>query len=364
MNGNKSAKLFLLALTTLFLSISSAVPQGFSGLGTKANGFAVPQKGYTFSFPNDHASHPEFRIEWWYITANMTGDDGKEYGLQWTLFRSAFAPREDIDRQVSGWRSNQLWMGHAAVTSSEHHHVAETIARGGIGTSGVIAHPFEAWINDWSMQSQSKNGHDPLSHLRLKATGSEFAYNVDLKANGPLVFHGDAGYSTKSPEGQASYYYSHPFYEMEGTLQLPGGDVKVSGNAWLDREWSSQPLSEKQDGWDWVSLTFDDGSKLMGFSLRQSDGTPYTSATWIDPNGKTTPYGNGTIELLPLDTTLVEGRSVPTRWRVKLKDRALDVVVKALNDQAWMKTSIPYWEGPVLISGSHKGRGYLEMTGY
>jgi len=29
-----------------------------------------------------------------------------------------------------------------------------------------------------------------------------------------------------------------------------------------------------------------------------------------------------------------------------------------------MDVSIPYWEGPVGISGSHFGRGYLEMTGY
>jgi len=29
-----------------------------------------------------------------------------------------------------------------------------------------------------------------------------------------------------------------------------------------------------------------------------------------------------------------------------------------------MDVSIPYWEGPVGISGSHAGRGYLEMTGY
>jgi predicted secreted hydrolase len=29
-----------------------------------------------------------------------------------------------------------------------------------------------------------------------------------------------------------------------------------------------------------------------------------------------------------------------------------------------MALSIPYWEGPILIDGSHTGRGYLEMTGY
>ena len=29
-----------------------------------------------------------------------------------------------------------------------------------------------------------------------------------------------------------------------------------------------------------------------------------------------------------------------------------------------MNLSIPYWEGPVAVSGSHSGLGYLEMTGY
>jgi predicted secreted hydrolase len=29
-----------------------------------------------------------------------------------------------------------------------------------------------------------------------------------------------------------------------------------------------------------------------------------------------------------------------------------------------MAVSVPYWEGPVRIAGSHTGRGYLEMTGY
>ncbi|MDP5360052.1 MAG: lipocalin family protein, partial [Paracoccaceae bacterium] len=42
----------------------------------------------------------------------------------------------------------------------------------------------------------------------------------------------------------------------------------------------------------------------------------------------------------------------------------LDVTVAAINDNAWMTTSVPYWEGPVTVTGSHAGIGYLEMTGY
>jgi len=44
--------------------------------------------------------------------------------------------------------------------------------------------------------------------------------------------------------------------------------------------------------------------------------------------------------------------------------RGLDATVRAINPDAWMTTSVPYWEGPVTISGSHSGAGYLEMTGY
>ena len=44
--------------------------------------------------------------------------------------------------------------------------------------------------------------------------------------------------------------------------------------------------------------------------------------------------------------------------------KGVDVTVTALNEDAWMATSIPYWEGPVTVTGSHQGIGYLEMTGY
>ena len=36
-----------------------------------AEGFAVPVPGKVFEFPRDHGSHPEFKIEWWYITGHL-----------------------------------------------------------------------------------------------------------------------------------------------------------------------------------------------------------------------------------------------------------------------------------------------------
>ena len=342
-----NAKVFLLLLWPI-----TASAQGFAGLGTDVDGFSSPQRPAQFDFPTDHGPHYDYRIEWWYLTANLEGLDGTPYGLQWTLFRSALTSDGG-----KGWSSPQLWMGHAAVTTPDAHFVTERLARGGIGQAGVQADPFEAWIDDWQLV-----GPD-FATLTMTASGPEFAYDMVLKSDGPLVFHGDEGYSVKSAEGQASFYYSQPFYAIQGTLILPTGSIEVAGDAWLDREWSSQPLSDNQTGWDWFSLSLEDG-KLMGFRLRQTDGSYYTSATWIDPNGSATSYSNGAFEADPVAISDVGGRDVPTTWNVRLPDRMVDVEVTAINPQAWMDTSVPYWEGPIIVRGSHTGRGYLEMTGY
>ena len=336
-------------LLLLILLPVSASAQGFAGLGTDVEGFSVPQPDPTFDFPADHGAHPDYRIEWWYLTANLTDAEGTPYGLQWTLFRSALAPEAG-----EGWTAPQLWMGHAAVTTEDDHYVTERLARGGIGQAGVTADPFAAWIDDWVLEGDWDN-------LRMTASAPDFAYDMNLTAEGPLIFHGDEGYSVKSAAGQASYYYSQPFFAIEGTLQLPGGPVDVTGNAWLDREWSSQPLAENQTGWDWFSLSFDDGAKLMGFRLQQTDGENFTAATWITPEGQTTPFPDGAFQATPLATNNAD---VPVRWRVELPDRQIDVTVEAINEDAWMTTSVPYWEGPVTVRGSHSGIGYLEMTGY
>ena len=327
--------------------------QSFSGLGSTAEGFANPAPNTNFDFPLDHGPHNNYRIEWWYLTANLSGEDQTPYGIQWTLFRTARSPNEE-----NGWLSNQIWFAHAAITTPNEHFTTERFARGGIGQAGVNAEPFEAWIDEWKLVGKN------FDELSLNAAGPNFGYDMSLEAEGPLVFHGDKGYSVKSSEGQASYYYSQPFFKIKGTLTLPEGDINVEGNAWLDREWSSQPLSENQLGWDWFSLSLDNGAKLMGFQLRQTDGLNFSSSSWIEPDGSITSYGYNKFVAEPVKESNVYDKKIPTEWRLKLKDQNLDVIVKALNPNSWMNLSIPYWEGPVAVSGSHSGLGYLEMTGY
>jgi predicted secreted hydrolase len=340
-----------------FAPCAALAGDGFAGLGGEANGFLTPIKR-PLVFPADFGAHPGFRIEWWYLTANLKDADGASYGVQWTLFRQALEPGPERD----GWSSQIAWLGHAAVTSASEHLFAEARGRGGIGQAGVAIEPFKAWIDDWSLEATG--AQTGLSRLRVSAAGPGFRYQLALAADRPLVLHGENGLSRKSERGQASYYYSQPFFEVEGTLIVHDREVKVSGQAWMDHEWSSQPLAPDQKGWDWFSLHLDGGEALMLFRLRSDAEPAFRAGTWIAADGAPQPLVSEDIVLEPLGTASIAGLVLPQAWRLRVKSRVLDIRTSSLNANSLMATSFQYWEGPITFQGSHTGVGYLEMTGY
>jgi predicted secreted hydrolase len=342
--------------------------QGYARLGSDAIDYAQVTPPANLAFPRDHGPHPAFRVEWWYLTANLSAEDDTEYGIQWTLFRiamSADPPRE-------GWQSNQVWLAHAAATDATTHRFAETYARGGIGQAGVTSAPFEAWIDDWRLAGSTDDTGgdtgagtgDALADLTVRARGTDFSYELRAVSDRPPVPQGDKGYSIKGAASQASYYYSQPFYEVSGTLTLDGRAIPVTGLGWLDREWSSQPLRDDQNGWDWFSLHLDSGARVMVYRLRGADGGAAYAGTWIAPDGTPEPIPEAGLAVTPLVWSEVAGREVPTEWRVAIPARGFSVDTTPLNPQSWMGTNFAYWEGPIRFEGSHAGRGYLEMTGY
>ncbi|MDP5291247.1 lipocalin-like domain-containing protein [Oceanimonas sp. CHS3-5] len=351
---------------------------GFAGLGASGEGHTQAHAGMTLNFPDDHGPHPGFRIEWWYLTANLQDAQGQSLGVQWTLFRQAQQPATAESTLAGPWAVEQIWMAHMALSRGEQHRVAERFARGtdrvsGDQQAGVTAQPFSAWLDDWQLNSLSAT-EDQLDRLRLRAEAKDghgnFGYELELEASGPLVRHGIKGFSQKSADGQGSMYYSQPFYRVSGKVWLNGEPITVSGQAWLDREWSSQLLSKEQSGWDWFSLHLESGYKLMAFRLRggSDNNSDYVSGSWISPVGEVTPLSANEIILKPLANVEVAGRRVPVRWQLTLPAQQLELTVTAHHANRWMNTSVPYWEGAVSVtdadSGRPLGQGYLEMTGY
>jgi predicted secreted hydrolase len=355
-----SRRTFAGGLAALALGCRTSFAQGFAGLGSNADGYDQVVPGKTFAFPADHGPHPGFRIEWWYVTANLTDGSGGAYGAQWTLFRQAMAPGGASE----GWANQQVWLAHAAVTRTDTHRVSQTLARGGIGQAGVDTLPFRAWIDSWQMRGTERTDPDTISPLEVNASAEDFSYALHLEADHPLVLQGDRGYSRKSLREQASYYYSQPFFKVSGRLAIDDKSADVTGMAWMDREWSSQPLAPDQTGWDWFALHFKSGEKLMLYRMRQKDGNNYASGNWIMPDGNARQFATSGIVMTPHDPIDIEGHKLPVQWRISIPTLSLLIETAPLNPRSWMGTSFAYWEGPISFQGSHTGIGYLEMTGY
>jgi predicted secreted hydrolase len=327
-------------------------------------GYGAVVPGRSIELPADHLPHKDYRIEWWYLTANLQDAEGNDYGVHWTLFRQSLSAAAD----PGGWASNQVYMAHGALTTPDGHVYEQRFARGGIGQAGVALDEqghFAAWLDDWQLQGEADG---PLPG-RLVFTVAGAKIELDLQANTPWVLQGQNGYSQKSAQGQASYYYSQPHIRISGSLQQHGEAVALEGVGWLDREWSSQPLAPDQPGWDWLALHLDDGSALMVYRLRQADRDHWISGSWVDLQGHATTLAPADVVFEPLATNAVTSatgrvRDLPLSWRVALPAKGLSWTVSPVAVDHWLDTAFPYWEGPVRVQGSTTGRGYLELTGY
>ncbi len=82
------------------------------------DGFAVPQPGHRFEFPRDHGSHPAFKIEWWYVTGHLFGEEDRRFGFQATFFRRAGPRSTNSARPSVGsplFSDGELHLAHMAL---------------------------------------------------------------------------------------------------------------------------------------------------------------------------------------------------------------------------------------------------------
>ena len=351
-------------------SPTAAAPIG-QALPRSSSASVVP--GVPLQFPRDYGSHPQFGIEWWYLTGWLRTADHQPLGFQITFFRvrtgadaanpSAFAPR-------------QLLIAHAAISDPAHGRLwqDQRIRRAGLGLAQAALGDTHVWMDDWSLQRRAgtAQGNVYVAHV----TADDFAFDLTATADSPPMLNGNAGFSQKGPGPRsASYYYSQPQLRVRGSVTRNGHREAVTGKAWLDHEWASQYLNPAAAGWDWVGLNLDDGSAVMAFEIRDRHGRPYwTAGTLRDAHGHTQVFGPGEVSFTPTRRwrSPRSGVLYPVAERLRIGTLALQFE-PLLDDQefdARLTSGAIYWEGAVsaITTGgvTHRtvGRGYLELTGY
>ncbi|MBA2379980.1 MAG: carotenoid 1,2-hydratase, partial [Blastocatellia bacterium] len=214
------------------------------------------------------------------------------------------------------------------------------------------------------------------SHHLKASMGSDLLFEATLTPKKQVVLNGEKGVSFKD-EGEASRYFSYTRMELEGDLTVDGSVEHLTGLAWMDREFGTWAPTERQKGWDWFSIQFNDQTELMCYQLRDSKNkiSPFSSGVFVDKDGTTTRLSAYQIFIEPTGKWLSpgSGATYPSGWVVSVPSLGISANVQpVMKDQELDTrgtTMIVYWEGDCTVDATIgnrpvTGRSYVELVGY
>ena len=348
----------------LYLHFAVALAVVTQALPIRAD-FSIPRPHPTFTFPADHGSHPDFKLEWWYVTGHLTDETSNRFGFEATFFRQ-------VSTNVAA-QPTTLYLAHMALLDGARgKFIYQTrLNREGWDASAAVGR-LELTNGPWSLRMKEGTETMALSG----GVRSEVSFELTLVPEKPLVRFGEAGFSRKGSDPEAaSYYLTFTRLKTEGTLRVKGRDLRVHGVAWMDHEISSSQLSEGLVGWDWSCIQLLDGRELMVYRLRRADGSsdPASTLTWVDVAGKTqtAPFAWKALTMWQSPTT---GGTYPAKIELRTRDpgdgsERVFVLEPLVSDQelASGPGGIAYWEGACRVldrEGREIGSSYVELTGY
>jgi predicted secreted hydrolase len=328
-----------------------------------ASDFPTVTPGKVLEFPRDAGSHPEYRVEWWYVTGQLETRRGA-MGFQVTFFRLR---NPDAEANPSRFSPKQLLFAHAALADPAQGRLLhdQRSARALEGLVEAKAGDTAVRIDDWMLERAG-------GAYRARVAAADFALELTLTPTQPVLPQGDRGFSRKGVASeQASYYYSEPHLRVSGRIKAAGETLEATGTAWLDHEWSSAPLAAEAVGWDWLGVNLDDGAALMAFRMRGADGaTIWANATYRAAGAAPVIFGAEAVRFSPRRTwkSPRTGAIYPVAMDIEAGGHTYRVE-PLMDDQeldARSSTGTIYWEGAVRLDEGQRprGRGYLELTGY
>ncbi len=357
----------------VFLIVLVLLPIAIGEARAKENDrqFRRALPGYVFKFPNDHASHDDFKTEWWYYTGHLSGrEENQKFGFELTFFRSGMNTANQVQ---SRWKVDNVYLAHFAVTDPgrKSFFFQSRTNRPGLATGGADQQKYRVWNGGWTAQL------DNNAHI-LKATTPEYGIDLKLVSAKPPALHGKNGVSQKaSCKGCASHYYSMSRLQATGTIIRDGKPIPVTGLVWMDHEFGSNQLTREQVGWDWFSIQLDDNTEIMLYVMRVKSGgfDVNSSGTIIGADGSTQhlSLSDYKIDVLNQWKSPSTSATYPAQWHISIPGRRVELTVEPLlNNQELVGEQaggITYWEGACKTIGTVNdkpinGQAYVELTGY
>lgn len=312
--------------------------------GTSGNGAELVR------LPADDAAHGT-ATEWWYYNGHLRSASGQRYGYHVTAFRrEQYALYSMFHVSLVDLQTGKHYSAQARTAGVPATPKQDGFAFNYLGwqlTGSGEKHTLRVSTKEFTLALDLEDSHGPTLH------------QVPGKMGPGLVDFGEAG---------QSYYYSRMRMATRGSLTLSGVERPVSGQSWFDHQWGD--FESTALTWNWFALQLDDGADIMLFQVVDAQGKLVNRFGSIGRDGKTTLLGAGDIRLTPRRhwSSPANGVNYPVQWDIALPGEKMALTVQPFVDNCefnGLETVMRiYWEGPVQVSGTHRGIGYLELSGY
>lgn len=351
--------------------------------------------------------HQTAGMEWWYVNAHVSSEDGREFSMFAAFFRvdttergkaqeyshfltwaivdplyKRFYPHTLLDPKSPSIALRDLDNSDASGDQRLLRALREVLAKGQVPAPDRLLRR-EGRVGadhldiDFDGNRFTKTGNGDYEVQLLTASGGE-ACSLQFTLEKPVVRHGDEGV-VRGLAGDDMFYYFSPRCRVKGSFTVEGKTFAVSGSGWYDHEFGERHgTSGRADAkviWNWVSGQLDNGYDVTAYDLIDKSNPAKSHGRWvivIDPSGERHSFTDFEFEASDSWTSTRTFNEYPTRYRLAVEraDLFLDIVTDFPAQEIMTLISPPaFWEGRVTISGSHRGkpvsgRGFIERSGF
>lgn len=307
-----------------------------------------------FNAHEEDGVHGNVDIEWWYHYGWLEDEAGGEYAWISSFFR--FRAKDLAAGRYFIYDLVDLKTGQADYRSRIG---AEVFAKFAVfGGQVQVPPPHEVIAGGPAEKAgdplRLAYGEDTLERTapgryRLKARGVD----LELTAAAPPMAIDGTGL-TGLERAEDMHYYTIPRLEAKGAVR----GKKVKGLFWYDHQWGGYGLPTI--GWSWWGLQLEDGTAANATVLRDTKTGRLLRATLTHDDRALT------LEAKPVEwwTSATQVR-YPVVWELSASGLRLRVEPMHRDRECPIPGEMKsIWEGPVRVTGSHRGRGFQELVGY
>ena len=334
-------------------------------LQREPEGFASAKAPWRFSFPADHAAHPDYWTESWHFTGGALSSRGRQFGFQLTFLRIGVrSPGTPLG--PSAFAARDVYWAQFALTDvgAKRTHAAERISRAAMGFAGAQHSPVRVWLEDWMLEVRNEAGEGEVFQLRAADHNMRLELWV-RSAKGPVISTAADVYRI-SDAANPFHAYAMTRLLGKGAIQIGSESFDVDSRAWLDRAWGRIPVPVGAVVWDRFLVQLDDGREIMAIRLRRRDGggEPTVTGMLIDRDGSARTLPQDTLQADVLEYwSSPQGTRHPVAWRLRIPREHLELRLTPILAAQERPLSLLSWAGAMRVSGAEKGRA-VEGTGY